>query len=124
MNDLVCIKIRDRQRGVVHALTWGRLFDAVESDQLLQGVKIGVSAFGVNEVIDLELCDSLASGAHEPYFYEALFSFAQQPIPYGPKYKKWVQQKRSEIIAGKSLFVISARANSKRTGRQARPIKS
>jgi hypothetical protein len=110
MDDLVCLRMRDRKQGVIFALTWGRVFDSVDPQQLLSAVKNGVTRFGLNEVVKIELCDSPANGSEEKYFYEGLFSFSQRQIPYGPKYEAWAKKMRAEIFVGKSIFVISENA--------------
>jgi hypothetical protein len=118
MDDLVCLRITDRIAGTVYALTWGRVFDPVEPEALIQAVKKGASSFGLRDIEKIYVCESLSSGAKEKYFFEGLFSFSQKQIPFGARYKDWTKQMRREIAAGKSVFVITDRRRAASTGRQ------
>lgn len=87
MEDIVGIKIKDKIRGVGALITWGRLFDAVDETELLEVVKKHVSKWGINSLESMHVCYSLQEISDQPYFYECLIKFIQEPIPYGIRYE-------------------------------------
>jgi len=103
MEDIVGIKFKDKIRGEGALITWGRLFDRVDSTELLEVVKPHLSSFGVTELESIELCYSLMEISHFPYFYECLIPFIQEPIPNGIKYKTWVKKKQKALKDGHDI---------------------
>jgi len=39
------------------------------------------------------------------YFYEAIISFAREPIPIGDGYEAWVKEKQEDIRSGNTYFL-------------------
>jgi hypothetical protein len=90
-------------------LTWGRLFDAVEPQGLIDAVRPHVTRMARGEVSTLEVCDSLQDASGEPYFYEGLFAFCQTPIPYGSHHEEWVSDMRERVTAGKEIYFLGVK---------------
>ena len=42
----------------------------------------------------------------QPYFYECLVYFIQNPIPFGHGYATWVKKKRKTLLAGKEISFL------------------
>ena len=54
--------------------------------------------------LSARVCASLREAASQPHFYEALLTFAQQPIPYGDGYDKWRREKAEDMEEGGRVF--------------------
>lgn len=87
-------------------ITWGRIFDAVDAASLLEAVTPHLSQFGLRDYSDVFLCYSLAEASDQPYFYEALFNFSRQEIPFGEGYEAWREEKRRKILSGKDIYYL------------------
>ena len=108
MEDLVCAKAHDSKRGKIALITWGRVFDVVDEVALKRALVSGLGVKGFRSIKRIEICFSLSEGARERYFFEALFHFAQRPIPFGETtYRRWAAKMRKEISQGRQLFVIN-----------------
>jgi hypothetical protein len=108
MDDVVCVKVKDKTRGTVFVMTWGRVFDPIDPKPLFKALRQGLQPSGLREIKSMHLCDSLAEGAAETFFYEALISFAQKPIPFGREtYWRWTEKTRRAIENGKEIHVIT-----------------
>lgn len=104
MEDIVGIKIKDKIKGEGALITWGRLFDAVDETELLNVVKKHLPIWGINDLELIEVCYSLMEIADQPYFYECLIRFIQEPIPYGSKYESWKRKKRKALKEGEDIY--------------------
>jgi hypothetical protein len=63
--------------------------------------------------LSARLCDSLAEVAnspHAPYFYEGLLYFAARPVPSGPDYSEWREERRAAMAAGREIFFCGSAA--------------
>lgn len=108
MEEVVALKIRDRTRGVVGFITWGRVFDAVDEAELVRAVRSHAAKFGLKDVIEVSVCASLQEISSAPYFYEGLLRFAWEPVPFGKEYEPWRARKREAISAGHEIFAAGA----------------
>ncbi len=77
MEDIVAVKVIDGAGKPHYFMTWGRVFDAVNPEPLLQALIPHLSKFGISSFSTISLCLSLREASNELYFYEALFSFSQ-----------------------------------------------
>lgn len=100
------IKIQDKVLGTVGFITWGRVFDRIDAQSLLDAVAKNSSKFGIQNLEKIELCDSLQDLSAFPYFYEALFAFAQENIQYGKKYEDWCAKKQKAILQGEDIYFL------------------
>lgn len=89
MENIVAVKVIDAEGKSHYFLAWGRVFDAVDAEPLLEAIRPHLTQWGIRDCVSIELCRSLSEAASQPYFYEALFDLSQQKIPYGKKYEAW-----------------------------------
>lgn len=104
MEDIVGIKIKDKIRGSGALITWGRLFDTVDEAELLGVVKKHLTRWGIEDLESMSLCYSLTEIADQPYFYECLIKFIQEPIPYGASYEAWKRKKKKALKNGDDIY--------------------
>ncbi len=104
MEDVVAVRVRLRGGGSRYFLTWGRLFDPVDPTQLEDAVREHLDKFDLGgKPVSVKVCSTLQEAAAQPYFFEALWWFGQQKVPYGPGYKRWVSSKRRRLKDGDEL---------------------
>lgn len=106
MEDIVSIKIRDSDGTWYGLMTYGRIWARNDDRDLLRVVSQHLATFGIREPQSLELCDSLQQVSTAQYFYEALLSFASDPIPFGDKYDQWRVEKRRALEQGNGLYFL------------------
>lgn len=104
MEDLVAIRVTHEDGSRHYLMTWGRLFDAVDPEGLLDAITPHLSRFGLQKHKEVFLCYTLAEASDQPYFYEALFNFSRQGIPFGDGYKKWRKKKKRSILSGEGIL--------------------
>jgi hypothetical protein len=101
MEDIVAVAITTDTGTVCYALTWGRIQDTVDPTALEAVVLANARRFGTpGTPVSAKLCGTLQEAAGAPWFYENFFDFCQNPIPFGPKYKKWRKRIRRRMEAG------------------------
>ncbi|MBI1870247.1 MAG: hypothetical protein HYS07_03535 [Chlamydiae bacterium] len=107
MEDIVAIKVKDKVKGVVAFLTWGRVFDRLDPEPLLAAVSHSLVNFGLKKVVEMNVCECLQEVSGHAYFFEALVAMSRKQIPtQGSKYKAWLMTKRKEITRGKEIYYI------------------
>src|SRR3989339_1670959 len=106
MENIVGIKFTDKIKGEGAVITWGRIFDIIDATELLDVVKKRLIKCGANNIESIELCYSLMEISDQPYFYECLVYFIQNPIPFGDGYATWVKKKRKTLLAGKEISFL------------------
>jgi hypothetical protein len=106
LEDIVAIKATDSSGKHHFFLTWGRAFDRVGSKPLLTAVRPALSQFGLSKIRRLEVCSTLQEASDQPYFFEALFAFAQKPAPSGKARRAWSAVRRKQIAAGKEIYYL------------------
>jgi hypothetical protein len=106
MDDVIAIKVRRKDGSRYGLLAWGRIFGALEEEQLLEAVRRS-SKSAADEVAMAEVCESLADVSTAKYFYEGLLFFAWRPIPFGPGYEAWRGEREREYLAGTgNVFLV------------------
>jgi len=106
MEDIVGIKFCDKKYGQGAVITWGRVFDIIDDEELLKVVSLHLRKYGTENIESIELCYSLMEIADQPYFYETLIHFIQEPIPFGCRYQKWLKKKRRALNAGEEIGFV------------------
>ena len=106
MEDLVAIRVTHEDGSLHYLMTWGRIFDVVDEAALLDAVTPHLSMFGLGKFSDIFICYSLSEASDQPYFYEGLFNFSTQGIPFGKGYKKWRKEKKRNILGGKDIYYL------------------
>ena len=107
MEDIVAIRVKLASGGDRYFLTYGRVFDAVEAGRMLDAVARNLHAFDLGGVpARVEQCHTLQEAKEQPYFFEAVISLAQNPIPFGAKYEAWRRKTAKEMERGKHLHYL------------------
>jgi len=106
MEDLIAFRVVNGKGRSYFFITWGRVFDSVDPSSLFKMVRPHVTMFhGIDRVRSIHLCQTLREASGAPLFYEALFDFAQRPIPFGVKtYPRWCAKVRRRIQQGKDIY--------------------
>ena len=106
MEDIVGIKFIDKIEGEGAVITWGRIFDNLDDKELLEVVKKRLIRFGAKNIESIKLCYSLMEIADQPYFYECLIYFIQNPIPFGDGHASWIEKKRKALCSGNDISFL------------------
>jgi hypothetical protein len=107
MEDLVAVELTTDEGPVCYFVTWGRIQDAVDREPLEQLIMTVADHFALpGKPASARLCDSLQEAREAPLFFEALFDFAQKPIPYGSGYQKWRRRTDKRMRRGKEIYAV------------------
>jgi hypothetical protein len=107
MEDLVAVELTTADGHVCYFVTWGRIQSTVDAEPLEKVIVSVAGHFAVGGIpVTARLCGSLQDARDAPYFYEALFDFAQRPIPYGPTYEKWRKRMDKRMRKGKEIYFV------------------
>ena len=107
MEDIVAVALTTTDGQVSYFVTWGRIQDPVDPEPLERVILDVSSRFAIQgEPLSARLCRSLRDARDAPYFYEALFAFAQKPIPFGPRYQKWRRSIDKAMREGKEISFV------------------
>jgi len=105
VEDLVAVELRTSEGASCYFITWGRIQDAVDPRPLEALIRSVASHFAIPGVpTEARLCNSLQEARDAPLFYEALFAFAQKPIPFGADHEKWRSQMDELMRSGKEIY--------------------
>ena len=109
MEDVVALALELDSGETRYVITWGRIQSAVQAEPLEKLVRTQAHRFALGgELASVRLCRSLQAARDEPYFFEALISFAMQPIPFGDEYPDWRSERAANMAAGKELYFLGS----------------
>jgi hypothetical protein len=107
MEDLVAVELTTTDGHVCYFITWGRIQSAVDAKPLEELILQVAAHFAIRGTPSkTRLCWSLGEARDAPYFYEALFRYAQRPIPYGPDFEDWRRRIDSRMRQGKEIYFV------------------
>ena len=107
MEDLVAVEVTTNDGHTCYFITWGRIQSAVDPAPLERLIMKVASHFAIgSEPASARLCWSLSDARDAPYFYEALWSFSQKPIPFGPGYEKWRKRMNRRMREGREIYFV------------------
>jgi hypothetical protein len=107
VDDLVAVRLTLESGDERYFMTWGRIQDAVDPGPLEKIVLKWSKGFSLGSpAVSAAVCLTLQEARDQPYFFEAVFSFAQQPIPFGDGYEAWRRQADVRMRAGKDLYYL------------------
>jgi hypothetical protein len=107
MEDIVAVELTTTDGDVCYFVTWGRIQSRVEPGPLEKLILKVADHFAISGLpAKARLCWSLQDARETPYFYEALFTFSQRPIPFGPGYEKWRQRMHRRMRRGKQIYFV------------------
>jgi hypothetical protein len=107
MDHLVAIAVELANGAKRFYLTWGRIqhpLDPAPLEQLVLRYCVQDDLGG--HPLQARICRTLQEASHTPYFYEALFSFCQTPIPQGDQYEVWRRALNERMQQGEELYYL------------------
>lgn len=111
VDELIAVEVQVAGGHSHYFLTGGRIQDAVDDGPVCELV-LAVAAH--LDPAGARVCSTLRGAAESPdapYFYEALFDFAQRgPIPHGDGYENWGQERAAAMEAGREIYHCCAPA--------------
>jgi len=106
----VAVHVRTDNRRSRYFLTWGRIQDPVDPGPLEELAVRAAAHFAIGGTpVSARVCSSLQEAAKEPYFFEALLTFAQQPVPRGAAYDAWREERAQAMAEGREFYFLGAR---------------
>ena len=110
VEDIVTVRLVLETGESRYFMTWGRIQDEVDPTRLEELVLAACGRFAIaGNAVSAHLCASLQEARDEPYFFEALFSFSQRPIPFGEGYEVWRQSMDERMRNGKEIYFLGSR---------------
>lgn len=107
MDDVIAVEVRladGRQR---YFLTWGRVQDHVDPEQVCDLVLRFSRSCSLGGVpVSARLCATLREAADSPdapYFYECFLGFASRPVPSGDGHQEWKATIAEKMEAGQEI---------------------
>ena len=105
MDDVVAIKVSETKSKIHFFLTWGRIFDRVNPEEVEALIRKYASTFGIKKAKTVTVCDSLQEAAKARYFYEAFFHISQEKIPLGKRtYEFWRIKMKKQMRKGREIY--------------------
>jgi hypothetical protein len=110
MENWVAVEVTTEQRKRYFFMTWGRIQDAVDPAPLEALVIQAAEHFSLDgRPVKARVCLSLKEASQQPYFFEALLTFAQERIPFGEHYDEWRQRKHRAMSEGREFYFLGRR---------------
>ena len=106
MEDIVAVEVIKLDNKKLYFLTWGRVFDPVDEQQLLRSLEANLKKYGIVQYKKITLCPSLQKAVKAKYFYENFFLMSQKKIPFGRKYQVWRKTMITKIKQGKEIYFL------------------
>ena len=107
MEDLVAVAVELDTGDVRYFITWGRIQHPVDPKPLAHLILEQSHRFALGgNALTARVCTTLQEAAQQPLFYEALFTFAQRAIPFGPDYAQWREDINVRMHEGKELYLL------------------
>ena len=107
MESWVAVEVRTDTRQSRFFMTWGRIQDPDDAEPLEALALQAAARFSVGgRPVRARVCRSLKEAAAQPYFFEALLTFAQQPIPHGDGYEAWRREKAAAMAEGREFYFL------------------
>lgn len=112
MEDWVAVEVRTDMAQSGFFITWGRIQDTVDPGPLEGLILRTAGQFQIGgEPLSARVCASLQDAAGQPYFYEALLSIAQQPIPRGEGFEDWRRERAEAMEEGREIYFLGQAVN-------------
>lgn len=109
MENIVAIRIMDKEEGETGVLTFGRIFDTINPDHLLDIVRLNCPKFGVRNLQSMELCLTIQEVSHMRYFYESyanlLREYVKRPT-HSIDYDNWIEEKKRRMYCGQDIYCL------------------
>lgn len=110
MEQWVAVEVRTDRQQSGFFLTWGRIQDPDDPAPLEQLAVRAAAHFSLGGTpVSARVCRTLSEAAKQPFFYEALLTFASTPIPYGDGYEPWRAQRAQAMEEGREFYFLGRR---------------
>jgi hypothetical protein len=107
MEDWVAIEVKTDAGRSGYFLTWGRIQDAVDPRPLEElAVRAAARCSLGGRPTSARVCTTLQEAAGQPYFFEALLTFSQTPIPRGGGYGAWREATAKAMADGHEFYFL------------------
>ena len=107
MEDLVAVEMTTAEGPRCYFVTWGRIQAAVDPAPLEALILEVAGHFALpGTPVSTRVCESLQEAREAPLFFEALFNFAQRPIPFGDGYEEWRRRIGTLMREGKEIYAV------------------
>ncbi len=107
MDDLVAVRVNLSSGDARYFITYGRIQDAVDPGPLEEIVLRHAGKYTLGgDAVSAQLCGSLRDARDERYFYEALYIFSQEAVPFGRGYERWRRRMDQEMRSGKHPYFL------------------
>ena len=109
MHNIVAIKIIDRDEGETGVLTFGRIYDEVDHESLLNIIRMHCPKFGVRNLEKMEVCWTIQEVSHMRFFYEAYAKLLKEYLKtptHSVDYDNWVEEKKRRIYCGQDIYSL------------------
>lgn len=106
MENIIALRIRDKEKGEAAFLTWGRIFGNVDATQLCTILLKHLPAFNIHHPESIELCYSLNEVSHFPYFYEGKILFSQRIVVEKFLHDEWYAEKKKLLKKGNEIYFL------------------
>lgn len=112
MDDVVGIIVADKDGGRRAMLAWGRVYDPVDSTELIAQVRRALPQLGCSADAEVSVCWELADVRDYEYFYEGLIAFASRGVPLSRERRIELREDLEAFVA--SLYRLGEKRPSKR----------
>lgn len=107
MDDIIAIKIVDKEQGEGAFLTRGRIFDAVNEEKIVKTIAQHCEKWRIRTPLSYKLCYSLADVSDYLLFFEGFFFFTQEKIPSTKTlYTSWLKKQKSLLKKGEQIYFL------------------
>ena len=105
MEDIVAVELSTTEGTVCYFVTWGRIQNRIDPEPLERLILKVADHFAIPGTPEsARLCESLQDAREAPFFYEAIFDFAQKTIPFGSGYEKWRRRMDKRMRRGQEIY--------------------
>lgn len=109
MDEVVAVAVTLVNGDRRYFMTWGRIQDAVDEGPLVSLVRRAAARHGPGDVIDAALCTTLQDARDAPYFYEALWEFANTRVPRNRwRHAWWRRRIAAAMEDGSEMYYLGA----------------
>lgn len=107
VEDWVAVEVRSGSGVSGYFVTWGRIQHAVDPRPLEELMLRAAHRFATDvPPVSARVCATLQEASTQPYFFEAILKFAQEPIPHGEGYGVWRRARANAMEEGKEIYFL------------------
>jgi len=78
----------------------------VRDERLVDALRAHLPSFGLNGESEITVCESLKELSTAKYFFEALWHFSNEGVPYGESWAAWLDEKRAELAFSSAFCAV------------------